>query len=194
MISQKIRGLDTFSTEWKKSKNPPKASQGELKLGSQIIKFSKYLKLLNRQLSMHSTLWNLKKANSKIHALGRSVTIIHECGSVLVAHVSIMCTLQICLIRTNLKALPSYRGLTEKTLNERTRWNKPFVPRKSVRMTSFLPKLSLRKNTGQFIWYTSRNKQGVLLKKTSRFSHLLLLLLWTMYPLFLFYYHSTAIS
>ena len=49
MISQKIPGLDTFFTEWKKSENRPKAkiakwhllasctSQGELKLGSQII-------------------------------------------------------------------------------------------------------------------------------------------------------------
>ena len=56
MISQKIRGLDTFFTEWKKSKNRPKAkiakwhllasctSQGELKLGSQIIKFGKMWK------------------------------------------------------------------------------------------------------------------------------------------------------
>ena len=104
MISQKILGLDTFFTEWKKSKNRTKAkiakwhllasctSQGELKLGSQIIKFGKYVKLLNSQLSMHSTLWILKKANSKMY----------------------------------LEALPSYRELTEKTLNERTRWNKPF--------------------------------------------------------------------
>ena len=64
---------------------------------------------------------NFKKANSKMHALGRSVTIVYECGCVLAAHVSIMYTLQICLIRTNLKALPSYRELTEKTLNEKTR-------------------------------------------------------------------------
>ena len=138
IISQKILGLDTFFTEWKKFKSRTKAqiakwhllasctSQGELKLGSQIIKFGKYVKLLNSQLSMHSTLWILKKANSKMHALGRSVTIVYECGCVLAAHVSIMYTLQICLIRTNLKALPSYRELTEKTLNERTRWNKPF--------------------------------------------------------------------
>ena len=47
MISQKILGLDTFFTEWKKSENQTKAkiakwyllasctSQGELKLGSQ---------------------------------------------------------------------------------------------------------------------------------------------------------------
>ena len=53
MISQKILRLDTFFTEWKKSKNRTKAritkwhllasctSQGELKLGSQIIKFGK---------------------------------------------------------------------------------------------------------------------------------------------------------
>ena len=58
-ISQKILGLDTFFREWKKSKNRTKAkiakwhlfasctSQGELKLGSQIIKFGKYVKLLN---------------------------------------------------------------------------------------------------------------------------------------------------
>ena len=108
----------TVFTEWKKSKNWTKAqiakwhllasctSQGELKLGSQIIKFGKYVKLLNSQLSMHITLWILKKANSKMHALGRSVTIVYECGCVLAAHVSIMYTLQICLIRTNLKALP----------------------------------------------------------------------------------------
>ena len=52
----------------KKSRNRTKAkiakwnllasctSQGELKLGSQIIKFCKYVKLLNSQLSMHITL------------------------------------------------------------------------------------------------------------------------------------------
>ena len=102
-----IMGLDTFFTEWKKSKNQPKAkiakwhllasctSQGELKLGSQIIKFGKYVKLLNSQLSMHITLWILKKANSKMHAL----------------HVSTMNTLQICLIGTNLKALAVFSWL-----------------------------------------------------------------------------------
>ena len=69
MISQKILGLDTFFTEWKQSKNRTKAkiakwhllasraSQGELKLGSQTIKFGKYVKLLNSQLSLHITLW-----------------------------------------------------------------------------------------------------------------------------------------
>ena len=58
---------------------------------------------------------NLKKATSKLHALlSRSVTIVYECGCVLAAHISITYTLQICLIRTNLKALPSYRELTEK--------------------------------------------------------------------------------
>ena len=31
-------------------------SQGELKLGSQTIKFYKYVKLLNSQLSLHVTL------------------------------------------------------------------------------------------------------------------------------------------
>ena len=109
-----ILGLDTFFTEWKKSKNRMKAkiikwhllasctSQEELKLGSQITKFDKYVKLLN---SMHVTLWILKKANSKMHALGRSVTIVYECGRVLAAHLSIMHTLQIYLIGTNLKAL-----------------------------------------------------------------------------------------
>ena len=68
MISQKILDLDTFFTERKKSKNRTKAkiakwhllasctSQGELKLGSQIIKFGKYVKLLNSQLSLHITL------------------------------------------------------------------------------------------------------------------------------------------
>ena len=87
MISQKILGLDTFYTDWKKSKNLTKAkigkwhllacctSKGELKLGSQIIKFGKYVKLLNSQLSMHSTLWILRKASSKMHALGRSVDV-----------------------------------------------------------------------------------------------------------------------
>ena len=56
-----------------------------------------------------------------MHALGRSVTIVYECGCALAAYVSIMYTLQVCLIRTNLKASPSYQELTEKTLNERTR-------------------------------------------------------------------------
>ena len=40
-------------------------SQGELKLGSQIIKFGKYVKLPNSQLSMHSTLWIFKKQTVK---------------------------------------------------------------------------------------------------------------------------------
>ena len=69
MISQKILGLDTFFTEWKKSKNQTKVqltkwhllvsctSQVELKLDSQTIKFGKYVKLLNSQLSLHITLW-----------------------------------------------------------------------------------------------------------------------------------------
>ena len=85
-----------------------------------------HVKVLNSKLSMHSTLWILKKANSKMHALCRSVTIVYECGCVLAAHVSIMYTVQICLIRTNPKAFPSYWQLTEKTVNERTRWNKSF--------------------------------------------------------------------
>ena len=76
MISQKILGLDNFFTKWKKSRNWAKAkiakwhllascrSQGELKLGSQTIKFGKYVKLLNSQLSLHITLWIFKKTNS----------------------------------------------------------------------------------------------------------------------------------
>ena len=64
---------------------------------------------------------DLKKATSKMHALSRSGTIVYECGCVLAAQVSIMYTVKICLIRTNLKALPSYAELTEKTLNEKTR-------------------------------------------------------------------------
>ena len=47
-----------------------------------------------------------------MHALDRSVTIVYECGCVLAAHASIMYTLQICLTRTNLKTLLSYRKLT----------------------------------------------------------------------------------
>ena len=69
MISQKILGLHTFFTEWKKAKNLTEAkiakwdllvsctTQGELKLGSQTIKFDKYMKLLNSQSSLHITLW-----------------------------------------------------------------------------------------------------------------------------------------
>ena len=68
MISQKILGLDAFFTKWEKSKNQTKAkiakrhllasctSQGKLKLGSQIIKFGQYVKLLNSQLGMHFNL------------------------------------------------------------------------------------------------------------------------------------------
>ena len=68
-ISQKILGLHTFFTEWKKAKNLTEAkitrwdllvsctTQGELKLGSQTIKFDKYMKLLNSQSSLHITLW-----------------------------------------------------------------------------------------------------------------------------------------
>ena len=71
---------------------PSCTSQGELKLDSQIIKFGKYVKLPNSQLSLHITLWILKKANSKMHASGRSVAIAYECGCVLAAHASIMDT------------------------------------------------------------------------------------------------------
>ena len=46
-----------------------------------------------------------------MHALGRSVATVYECGCVLVAHVSIMYSLQICLIRTNLKALAVFSCL-----------------------------------------------------------------------------------
>ena len=104
MISQIVLGLDTFYTEWKNSKYRTKVkiakwhllasctSQGELKLGSQIIKFGKCMKLLNSQLSLPITLWIFEKANSKMHALGRSVAIVYECGRVLVAHISIMYT------------------------------------------------------------------------------------------------------
>ena len=72
-ISQKILGLDTFFTEWKKSKNPRKAkiakwhwlanctSQGELKLGkTKTIKFGKYVELLNSQWSLHITATGLE--------------------------------------------------------------------------------------------------------------------------------------
>ena len=52
-----------------------------------------------------------KKANSKMHALGRSVAIVYECGCVLAEHVSIVYTLQICLIGTNLKALAVFSCL-----------------------------------------------------------------------------------
>ena len=102
MTSQKILGLDTFFTEWKKSENWTKAkivkwhlrasctSLRELKLGSQIIKFGKYVKLLNSQLTLHITLWILKKANSKMDALGRSVAIVYQGGCVLAARVSVV--------------------------------------------------------------------------------------------------------
>ena len=40
-----------------------------------------------------------------MHALGRSMAIVYECGCFLAAHVQIMNTLQIYLIGTNLKAL-----------------------------------------------------------------------------------------
>ena len=46
-----------------------------------------------------------------MHALGRSVTIAYGCGCILAAHESIMYTLQICLIRTNLKALAPFSCL-----------------------------------------------------------------------------------
>ena len=52
-----------------------------------------------------------KKANSKILALGRCVAIVYECGCVLAAQVSIMYTLQICLIGTNLKMLAVFSCL-----------------------------------------------------------------------------------
>ena len=52
-----------------------------------------------------------KKANSKMHASGRSVAIVYECGCVLAAHILIMYSLQICLIVTNLKALAVFSCL-----------------------------------------------------------------------------------
>ena len=49
-----------------------------------------------------------KKAKSKMHAVGRSVAIAYECGCVLAAHVSIMYTLQICLIGVKALAVFSF--------------------------------------------------------------------------------------
>ena len=46
-----------------------------------------------------------------MHALGRSVAIVFECGCVLAAHISVMYTLQLCLIGTNLKALAAFSWL-----------------------------------------------------------------------------------
>ena len=46
-----------------------------------------------------------------MHAVGGSVAIAYECGCVLAAHVSIMYTLQICLIGANLKALAVFSFL-----------------------------------------------------------------------------------
>ena len=46
-----------------------------------------------------------------MHALGRSVAIVYKCGCVLGTHVSIMYTLQICLIGTNLKTLAVFSCL-----------------------------------------------------------------------------------
>ena len=40
-----------------------------------------------------------------MHELGRNVAIVYGCGCVLAAHLSIMYTLQICLIGTNLEGL-----------------------------------------------------------------------------------------
>ena len=52
-----------------------------------------------------------KKANSKIYELGPKEAIAYDCGCVLAAHVSIMCTLQICLIGTNLTTLAVFSCL-----------------------------------------------------------------------------------
>ena len=112
MISQKILRLDTFLTEWKKSKNRTKARITKWHLLSSCTSQGELIRQSNYKI------WQICKTTT--------VTTVYECGCVLAAHVSIMYTLQICLIRTNLKALPSYRELTEKTLNEKTRWNKPF--------------------------------------------------------------------
>ena len=112
MISQKILRLDTFFTEWKKSKNRTKARITKWHLLSSCTSQGELIRQSNYKI------WQICKTTT--------VTTVYECGCVLAAHVSIMYTLQICLIRTNLKALPSYRELTEKTLNEKTRWNKPF--------------------------------------------------------------------
>ena len=46
-----------------------------------------------------------------MRALGRIVAIVYECGCVLAAHVSIMNTLQICLIWMHLKALAVFSWL-----------------------------------------------------------------------------------
>ena len=52
-----------------------------------------------------------KKTNSKMHALVRSVAIAYECGCVSAAYVSIMYTLQIFLIGTNVKTLAVFSCL-----------------------------------------------------------------------------------
>ena len=112
MISQKILRLDPFLTEWKKSKNRTKARITKWHLLSSCTSQGELIRHSNYKI------WQICKTTT--------VTTAYECGRVLAAHVSIMYTLQICLIPTNLTALPSYRELTEKTLNENTRWNQPF--------------------------------------------------------------------
>ena len=52
-----------------------------------------------------------KRANSKVHALGRNVAIVYECGSLLAAHVSVLYALRLWLIRTNLKAIAVFSCL-----------------------------------------------------------------------------------
>ena len=46
-----------------------------------------------------------------MQAIGQSVAFVYECGCVLDAHVSIMYTLKICLIGTNLKGLAVFSCL-----------------------------------------------------------------------------------
>ena len=65
------------------------------------------MKLINSHLRLNLN----KKTNSKMHALVRSVAIAYECGCVSAAYVSIMFTLQIFLIGTNVKTLAVFSCL-----------------------------------------------------------------------------------
>ena len=98
----------------KKSKNRTKAkfakwhllanctSQRELKLGSRIIKFGKYVKLLNSHFSMHSTVWIFKKVSSR-----------SKCGYCLWAWMCLSSTRINNVYFTNMRDTDESEGVTE---------------------------------------------------------------------------------
>ena len=94
-------GLRYFLYSMKKIRKPNESENRQIAFTCQLQKSRRT-----------KTRQSIKLANMCVmHALGRSVAIVYQCGCVLASHVSIMYALQICLIGTNLKVLAVFSYL-----------------------------------------------------------------------------------